>query len=64
VDKPRAMMSQFQTECQDLANLSYKCLEKNNYDKGKCQAEFDNYRDCKGNEHRRKIEERRRQTAM
>lgn len=78
--------TQFHTECQVLANASYKCLEKNAGDKDKCQGKridkqsylsmghnsviaiildaFELYRDCRTKEHRKKIEERRRQTAM
>eukprot|EP01033_Poteriospumella_lacustris_P014207 gene14206-10152_t len=58
------MATQFHTECQELANLSYKCLEKNVGNKDKCQEAFENYRDCRSKEHKRKIEERRRQTSM
>lgn len=32
------LATQFHTECQELANLSYKCLEKNMGNKDKCQG--------------------------
>lgn len=34
--------------CLKEQNLSYKCLGDNNYDKDKCQLEFENYKACKG----------------
>lgn len=34
--------------CLKEQELSYKCLSMNNYDKDKCQLEFENYKTCKG----------------
>ncbi|CCF58670.1 hypothetical protein KAFR_0F00730 [Kazachstania africana CBS 2517] len=33
--------------CQESAQLSFKCLELNNYDRSLCKDYFDAYRECK-----------------
>ncbi|KAL4422364.1 hypothetical protein ABPG75_008561 [Micractinium tetrahymenae] len=35
------------TPCGEAYTNSLKCLDKNNYDKKKCQAEFEAYKKCK-----------------
>jgi len=34
--------------CWRESKVSLACLDENGYDKGKCQREFENYRNCKG----------------
>ncbi|KAI5992578.1 hypothetical protein F5J12DRAFT_726944, partial [Pisolithus orientalis] len=33
--------------CEDAAKASLKCMDRNQYDKGKCEDFFQAYRDCK-----------------
>ncbi|XP_059622787.1 coiled-coil-helix-coiled-coil-helix domain-containing protein 7 [Phlebotomus argentipes] len=33
--------------CLKEQEMSYKCLDKNNYDHGKCEMYFQNYKNCK-----------------
>ncbi|AAS50901.2 ABR130Wp [Eremothecium gossypii ATCC 10895] len=39
--------SQYFDPCQESANMSMKCLERNNYDRDLCREYFDAYRECK-----------------
>ncbi|EDO16243.1 hypothetical protein Kpol_505p20 [Vanderwaltozyma polyspora DSM 70294] len=39
--------SQYYDPCQESAQMSFNCLDRNNYDKSKCRAYFDAYRECK-----------------
>jgi len=43
--------------CLSASEASYKCLEENAYDKGKCQEFFDSYKSCKT----KMLEDRRKQ---
>ncbi|AMD19716.1 HCL435Wp [Eremothecium sinecaudum] len=39
--------SRYYDPCQESAQMSIKCLERNNYDRKLCYAYFDAYRECK-----------------
>ncbi|KAK9722615.1 Mitochondrial copper homeostasis protein [Basidiobolus ranarum] len=39
--------SKFMDPCAEHTKRSYKCLDKNNYDKSKCTQFFDEYKECK-----------------
>ncbi|KAJ2848142.1 hypothetical protein IWW36_003479 [Coemansia brasiliensis] len=39
--------SRFMDPCSIEAKASYKCLDRNNYDKDRCSAYFAAYRECK-----------------
>ncbi|ORX95952.1 hypothetical protein K493DRAFT_260077 [Basidiobolus meristosporus CBS 931.73] len=39
--------SKFLDPCAEHTKRSYKCLDKNNYDKSKCTQFFDEYKECK-----------------
>jgi cytochrome c oxidase assembly protein subunit 23 len=39
--------SKFYDPCGPASENSMKCLDRNNYDKSKCQKAFDAYRECK-----------------
>jgi len=41
-------VNQRKDPCWRENKLSLRCLDMNDYDKGRCQAEFENYRSCKG----------------
>jgi hypothetical protein len=50
--------SKLRGECQELAAVSYKCLEKGNYDA--CKPFFEEYKNCRKNEHETMIANRRK----
>jgi cytochrome c oxidase assembly protein subunit 23 len=39
--------SKFYDPCGPASQASMKCLDRNNYDRSKCQEAFDAYRECK-----------------
>lgn len=39
--------SQYYDPCEESSKLSFQCLERNDYDRSKCQEYFDAYRECK-----------------
>ncbi|CCE63669.1 hypothetical protein TPHA_0F01870 [Tetrapisispora phaffii CBS 4417] len=39
--------SQYYDPCDESAKMSFKCLDMNDYDRDKCRAYFDAYRECK-----------------
>jgi cytochrome c oxidase assembly protein subunit 23 len=39
--------SKFYDPCGPASEASMKCLDRNNYDKSKCQAAFTAYKECK-----------------
>jgi len=39
--------SKFYDPCAHASQASMKCLDKNNYDRSKCQEAFDAYKECK-----------------
>ncbi|CDO96441.1 unnamed protein product [Kluyveromyces dobzhanskii CBS 2104] len=39
--------SQYYDPCQESSKMSFKCLERNNYDRDLCHDYFDAYRECK-----------------
>lgn len=39
--------SKFYDPCAEASKMSLRCLERNDYDKDKCIAYFQAYRDCK-----------------
>lgn len=39
--------SQYYDPCEESSKLSFQCLERNSYDRTKCQDYFDAYRECK-----------------
>ncbi|CCK71766.1 Cox23p KNAG_0H03520 [Huiozyma naganishii CBS 8797] len=39
--------SKFYDPCQESSKMSFTCLEQNDYDRSKCKAYFDAYRECK-----------------
>jgi hypothetical protein len=51
--------SKMRSECLSLANESYKCREKGDYDA--CKPYFERYKECKKAEHDRIVENRRKQ---
>jgi len=46
--KEASQINRGKDPCWRENKLSMRCLDENDYDKGKCQAEFENYRTCKG----------------
>ncbi|CAG8644848.1 2085_t:CDS:2 [Paraglomus brasilianum] len=47
--------SKFLEPCEEQSRASYKCLDRNNYDKKKCRKYFLDYKECK----RKWLEERK-----
>lgn len=43
----RTSYSKHTDPCEDAAKASLKCMDRNQYDKGKCEDFFQAYRDCK-----------------
>ncbi|KAI6154311.1 hypothetical protein EDD17DRAFT_1738299, partial [Pisolithus thermaeus] len=43
----RTTYSKHTDPCEDAAKASLKCMDRNQYDKDKCQDFFQAYRDCK-----------------
>ncbi|CCD23467.1 Cox23p NDAI_0B04330 [Naumovozyma dairenensis CBS 421] len=39
--------SEYYDPCQESSQMSFKCLDRNNFDRDKCHEYFDAYRECK-----------------
>ncbi|QLQ79668.1 hypothetical protein HG537_0C03160 [Torulaspora globosa] len=39
--------SEYYDPCQESAQMSFNCLDRNNYDRDMCKEYFDAYRECK-----------------
>jgi hypothetical protein len=62
-DSRGEQMTKFFTHCEPERSRSLKCIEDNYEKKNVCQTFFDDYKKCRGEERKRRLEENAKKSA-